>query len=474
MKMNVASVVVAGWLALLLPSVQAQDDSPTEPTAEQVKAARDGFASQGGKYEYVLDPRTNRGTHTFTLPQGSRDDRLQKLPDVPFPFALNLQQTNLTEAGIRELKKFKTLVRLNLAYSPVTAALLHELAELPALQELDLTAVKVPGRGFVGALEEAEMKELARLKRLTTLRLGYVRLTAEGVRQLKAAPALTTLSLSAGRGPFFPGNDPGVLRALRELKSVRHLWTGDPSAEALRELKDMKQLRTLSLTWESPLARRGLKELRELDPNIAIEMKLFFATDADLKELRGLRNLTLLNLTGTQVTDKGMQELAELKSLTALYLGGTKVTDAGMRHLRGLKSLTSFCSSAHLTTAALADLKELTNLTALHVYIRDLSEQGMQELAGLKKLRYVQMNLPAGCAKQLKQFPALSVVVGTVGLTDQSLRDLQQLPALRYVNVCFCAGLVTDQGIAAFRQARPECLITRERPDELGFEEDGR
>src|SRR5262249_14634617 len=115
------------------------------------------------------------------------EDALSKLPDPGVPFALDFHCSDVEDAWLKGLARFKRLQSLNLGgsrklrgaglkhltelkslralylfYTPVTDAGVQGLAELTNLQVLDLTHTKVTGVG---------LKELAGLKNLRVLNL---------------------------------------------------------------------------------------------------------------------------------------------------------------------------------------------------------------------------------------------------------------------------------------------------------------
>lgn len=91
--------------AVLVSSPVLGQDTPPEPTAEQLQKAKDDYAKVGATYRAVTDPRTKRVTHSFEFPRTTRDADLKNLPNPPFPFLLYLYGTQVTDAGLKELKE---------------------------------------------------------------------------------------------------------------------------------------------------------------------------------------------------------------------------------------------------------------------------------------------------------------------------------------------------------------------------------
>jgi len=92
-------------VAVLLSSLLLAEDKPVEPTAGQLKKAIDEFARIGATYRAVTDLRTDRVTHWFGFASETRDTDLKNLPNSPFSFSLSLAGTQVTDAGLKELKE---------------------------------------------------------------------------------------------------------------------------------------------------------------------------------------------------------------------------------------------------------------------------------------------------------------------------------------------------------------------------------
>jgi len=73
----------------------------------------------------------------------TRDAKLPRKPIV----GVNLGGTDVTDAGVKELKELKSLQTLNLNGTDVTDAGLKQLKELKHLQTLDLRGTKVTDAG---------------------------------------------------------------------------------------------------------------------------------------------------------------------------------------------------------------------------------------------------------------------------------------------------------------------------------------
>ncbi len=85
----------------------------TAPTAEQLQAAKEAFAKIGGKYFDI------EKFPYFDMPGDTEDDDLKKIPNLPFSFGLDLSETKVTDAGMKQIAKLKNLTTLDLDFNKV-------------------------------------------------------------------------------------------------------------------------------------------------------------------------------------------------------------------------------------------------------------------------------------------------------------------------------------------------------------------
>src|SRR5262249_37583092 len=110
-----------------------------------------------------------------------------RLPVPTAAFGLDLSGTMVTDAGLKELARFKSLQALKLAnVSEVTDGGWKELTALKGLQSLDLSQAM---------LTDAGLKELAHLKGLQMLNLSATGMTNGRLKELTAFKSLQTLKL---------------------------------------------------------------------------------------------------------------------------------------------------------------------------------------------------------------------------------------------------------------------------------------
>ena len=224
---------------------------------------------------------------------------------------------------------------------------------------------KLPGKPVisvglaVSTVNQNGLRELTKLKSLTSLNMDGIKVTYAGVLEIAALKTLTHLSLN-----FTDVTDSGLKELAKKLTSLTTL-----------EMRGTK------------VTDAGLKELAILTNLTTLEMGHTKVTDVGLKELAILTNLVQLRLDGTNVTDAGLKELAPLTQLRQLHLGGPNLTDAGLKELATLTNLTELnVSRAKVTVGALNDLQAaLPKCMIRAVGTEDKNLIGRWELANPKK-----------------------------------------------------------------------------------------
>ena len=217
---------------------------------------------------------------------------------------LDLDITQITDAGLADLKGLTKLQSLSFKSLVVTDAGLVHLKGMTKLQSLSL--------GLCGQITDAGLVHFKGLTNLQRLGLHNTPVTDAGLAHFKGLTKLTFLNLHGNKI-----TDAGLV----------HLT--------------------------------GLTELRELDlgRNRAI-------TGAGLVHLKGMTNLKSLRLDYTQITDAGLMHLKGLTELRELDLGSgsqkTKFTDAGLVHLKGMTKLRELRLGlgTQVSAAGVADLQK--------------------------------------------------------------------------------------------------------------------
>jgi internalin A len=305
----------------------------------------------------------------------------EKLPPVSVPFYLGCKAT---DGQLKALNNLVNLTHLELHSTQVTDAGLKELKGLNNLRWLSLMGSK-------GVSDEG-LQELRELKNLDSLDLGYTAVTDVGMKELSELKNLTRLSLYNTKV-----TDVGLkeLRELKNLKSLLLINLGVTDA-GLKELKGLAKLSMLDL-YATKVTDAGMIELRELKDLSFLELSETKVGDAGLRELKDLKGLNYLGLVGTKVTNGGMKDLKSLESLTLLSLGDTALGDAGLNEIKDLKNLTYLgLQGTKVTDEGVKELKGLKNLTHLILYHVTVSKAAVKELQEALPKCSIQTQAPSG------------------------------------------------------------------------------
>jgi RNA polymerase sigma factor (sigma-70 family) len=214
-----------------------------EPDPELVNKVKAAVEQLGGRYDRPHHVNLHRGT----------DADLVKLPAIPYPFSLHLGP-KMTEAGLKELRRFPTLVGLNLIGRNWQGKGWKDLECLDNLREL--TIEHAPNLGDI---------DWRPLCRLTALSLNQTQITGLGLKQL---PNLCKLSITNSRL-----SDAGM-KDLRHLKglTVLSLEAVEITDAGLLELKACKNLVELNLE-ATRVTGAGVRKLGEALPNCKVRLR---------------------------------------------------------------------------------------------------------------------------------------------------------------------------------------------------------
>ncbi|MEX2214838.1 MAG: SUMF1/EgtB/PvdO family nonheme iron enzyme [Phycisphaeraceae bacterium] len=335
----------------------------------------------------------------------------------------------LTDADLAPLAAKITLRRLDLSdSSKLTDAMLAHLAPLTELRELRLG---IPG------LTDAGLRQLTRYKQLKTLSLvgtastgdalpafdsaplqtlSIWRLTDAGARHLRLFPGLRELSLIGS-----PLTDAGFahIAALKKIERIDLTRCKDLTDAAFAALANLHELRSINLdgTGAGDLASRALAShtqladlhigspaltdagLEHLGSLVALDNLRITApaaiTDRGLRHLWRLDKLSYLNIECPQITGEGLRDLADLKNLRRLILDCTGITDKGLAQVPMLAAVEQLRLGGNrggpsaVTDAGLLLLAEAPKLRSIEIYTRGTKITD----AGIEALRRAAPNL---------------------------------------------------------------------------------
>jgi Leucine-rich repeat (LRR) protein len=168
-----SGLVLSIGFALLLTGCRsvADEDTNAEKAIEALGGQVVRSPDASGRPIIVVSFANTKGRNVT-------DAGLKELARLKSLQTLFLSETNVTDTGMKELAGLKSLQTLILDGTKVTDAGLKELAGLKSLQGLNLTGTKVTDAG---------LKELAGLKSLQSLLLLDMKVTDAGVAELRKA-----------------------------------------------------------------------------------------------------------------------------------------------------------------------------------------------------------------------------------------------------------------------------------------------
>ena len=144
-------------MSLAISNSFAQDSETESKSVEKIELL-------GGKVERATDQPDQPIVGVSFAGNSRFNDRYVRLfSGLKQLTSLDLSNTQITDLGLKELRKLTTLTSLNLKYTGVSDLGLCELAALSNLETLNLDSTKITDAGLI---------ELRLLQNLTELELG--------------------------------------------------------------------------------------------------------------------------------------------------------------------------------------------------------------------------------------------------------------------------------------------------------------
>ncbi len=229
----------------------------------------------------------------------------------------------MTARGVRALKRFPKLERLEFYDSCLGPRAVAALGEMTALTRLSVTGD--PSGFKPGPVPFQKLKALKMLG-----------LRQDGIRDAGLAGLPSSVeSLDLSEDPVTPRG----LRALARLPRLQMIILSRDhlGARGLAALAAVKSLQVIQADNEAAGFGRGLHFLKGLRRLRQIGLTNDGVKDSELAGLPA--SIENLSLTGDPITDAGAAALARLKGLRSLNLSGTRVGPAGVAALAPLKRL---------------------------------------------------------------------------------------------------------------------------------------
>jgi len=183
--------------------------------------------------------------------------------------------------------------------------------------------------------------------------------------------------------------------------------------------------------------------------------------------LQHLSAVRAVKFAGNEIGDDHVQYIKRLKSLETIEFEECGITDKGVGELAELTKLKAlrFSVCRRVTDEGIAKLGKLLELEVLELTYTGVTGKGFDELTSLSKLKELDVSdssFTDDGLKKLKALKGLQVLIlwYNFGVTDRGLDHLKAIPRLRLVAVAYTK--VTEEGVAAFRRARPDVKISRD------------
>ncbi|MFZ9088901.1 MAG: leucine-rich repeat domain-containing protein [Planctomycetaceae bacterium] len=245
--------------------------------------------------------------------------------------AIDLRNTNTTDAGVALLKDISTLVDVQLEKSKVTDEGVNHLCDLP-LKSLNLnyTAVTdgaLEAIGQIATLEQLQMEasritdegmaHLANLKKLRRLSCRLADVSGVGIAHLASCTALDRLELRE------TSIDDEALEVISKLPALKFLDISENrliSSDGIAMLGKLTSLTYLELREVKKVRDECFAALAPLTELTELNLEATRITADSLPVILGFQKLRTLNMAGTQLDDADFVQLGQLPELRVLDL----------------------------------------------------------------------------------------------------------------------------------------------------------
>ncbi|RTL45883.1 MAG: serine/threonine protein kinase [Candidatus Melainabacteria bacterium] len=240
---------------------------------------------------------------------------------------LEMQRSSITERGLLEISKMKTLKALVLDGIRVPQSAWQHLQNLPKLTELSIRDVDLNDEG---------LRNICKISTLKSLQVeGNAGITPDGYAQLLNLKDLELL----GIGEMNSSDD--LIKVLLKLPQLRILYINKTSITdaQLKRLSASKQLHEIELEKSPNITMTGVMSLLKNPQMGSVDLRSDeWLKDSDLTALLSVDHPFHLSVEKTNITDKGMKILAKTKCFYA-DISRTAVTDAGLMELSKSKNI---------------------------------------------------------------------------------------------------------------------------------------
>lgn len=391
-----------------------------------------GWGLDGFKFFLVSNESHSSCFPMFSLQKEALDKDLIDLPEPTFPFGLALNNTKVTDEGLRHLLRFKTLTALALPDCKLNSDTFQRLGEQKGLSYIIATS-----RSFT----KAEIIGLSGLTNLRALNLSYSNLDDKDLVTLSRLPNLQALSIrntDVSESGLYSLSRYNTIRYL-DLASVRASELG--LTLAFQRLKDLQGIGLMN-TKITPKLLESLKMCRDLRGLDLSHTKL---NDECIDLIAKYDNLVELNLESAEVySDKALASLIKSHNYQYLNLAHTTLGELSLRAL-GCSPNLSILNLSHTKTndRILYHLSGLTQLRSLNLNYTEVSTRSLDDLTRIRGLKY------------------LSLVGAKIrGLDHKMMSSFASLELLNIYDIA-----MSEEEAELLMKANPKCRVIRDKYD---------
>lgn len=258
---------------------------------------------------------------------------------------LNLQGTQITDAGVPYLRLLRHLYDLNLSYTKISDEGLKLVGQIPNLAFISLNGDKVTDKG-ISYLQN---------RKLRSILLCDTGVGDEGAKILSQIPTINALQM-------------------RSCKGVTNVGAVNISNLSRMEFLSLENT---SITDQGATALSKLTELKELDIG---SNKI---TAGSIRALCRLPNVVRLGLTSTNVTPDWVPYFGKFKSLINLGIPWSPIDDAGLATLASTApriEILELRGCGNITDAGLSSIRTMKKLHEVDLRETHISNRAVEAL----------------------------------------------------------------------------------------------
>jgi len=387
------------------------------------------------------------------------DAGLDRIPQTAAPKTLKLDNSLVTCHGVARLARLTALERMIVRRLPIDDEGVEALTGLTQLQSLYLWQTCMsPRQGF--RLRSALPLCGISVDDPTVLRDPKSPMLENYLRQRGEECEFDDNGYIA---EFYPPSQ-GADEFCETFGSVWGIFSlafdySDLTDRGMRALRGAPTLESLSLA-NSRISYRGCLELPTMPQLSGLTISLAQGMSEALSSIGRCSQLQMLHITHSSEIDPGANSLADLRLLEELHVSQTpwRWNLAVLASLKLLRLLTLM--QTELRPGALQPIAwhpRLEDLTVSSAVLSTADVRALLSCRHLQRLSLVDVVGADHCVRQLDQLPSLErVLLARVRLNDAAVRVLCELKTLRKLDVSDC-GLTLAQQNDVIEQLHPTC-----------------